>query len=415
MRDPERQNIHGNKFTVSYPDFPGFTRSPRYITMTQEMGHHDIVELYYQQVSPFILKALNTGVPVKIEWQNDKVKGTFIGYAVHATPYTAQRVERAVKITCVSASYLMKDKLSKIWTNATVSEVVTELATKYHLIPKVTSTSTRFSQISLAGHSVWEKMRELSHNIGHGLQVIGAELHFHPIDKMIDQFMTTIPVMAFLDPFTNPQSHFSTQTLSIFEADLGDFIETNPHTRSTKITAGVDPVTAKPHKTVTSPNAVGKNLRKVTKDPLFSSIETSVVSNSESVSKALAEGKAHSSRLSIPAKASGQGDPRIAPWATVEIRGTGELTDGFWVVKSATHTIHYDGRYTVNFTCLSDGLGSNKPSSTRPISAGKVPVVNLTSDTPKKPSTFRIAAKERLIVETQGGLKTASRKWVGVK
>jgi phage protein D len=415
MRDPERQNIHGNKFTVSFPDFPGFTRSPRYITMTQEMGHHDIVELYYQQVSPFILKALNTGVPVKIEWQNDKVKGTFIGYAVHATPYTAQRIERAIKLTCVSASYLMKDKLSKIWTNTTASEVVTELAKKYHLVPNVTKSPTRFSQISLSGHSVWEKLRELSNNLGYGLQVIGAELYFHPIDKMIDQFMTTIPVMAFLDPFTNPQSHFSTQTLSMFEADLGDFIESNSETRSTKITAGVDPVTGKLHKSVSSPQTVGKNLRKNTKEPLFSSIETSIVSNSASVAKALSDGKAQHSRLSIPAKAAGQGDPRIAPWATVEVRGTGNLTDGFWIVKSAVHTIHYDGRYTVDFTCLSDGLGSNKPSATRPIAAGKAPIVNLTSDTPKKPTTFRIAAKEKLIVDTQGGLKTASRKWVGVK
>jgi phage protein D len=414
MRDPERQNIHGNKFTVLFPDFPGFTRSPRYVTLTQAMGHHDIVELYYQQVSPFILKALNTGVPVQITWQNDKVTRTFIGYAVHATPYTAQQMERSVKVVCVSASYLMKDKHSKIWKNATISEVVKELAQKYKLAPVVTPSPTRYSQISLSGHSVWEKLRELANKQGFGLQVIGAELHFHPIDKMIDQFMTTIPVMAFLDPFTNPQSHFSTQTLSIFESDIGDFIETNTHTRSTKVVSGVDPVTGKFYQAVSSPNSVGKNLRKKTKDPLFSAVETSVVSGSESVAKALADGKAQLSRLSIPGKGSGQGDPRISPWATIEVRGTGDLTDGFWVIKSATHTIHYDGRYTVDFTCLTDGLGANKPSATRPVTAGLVPTVNTTSDTPKKPTTFRISAKESLIIETNSGLKTTPRKWVGV-
>ena len=132
------------------------------------------------------------------------------------------------------------------------------------------------------------------------------------------------------------------------------------------------------------------------------------------MASSLADAKAQLSRLSIPAKGSGQGDPRISPWATIEVRGTGSTTDGFWIVKSATHTIHYDGRYRTDFTVVTDGTGSNQPSATRPSTVGNSPVINLQNsiNTIKvKKSKPKLTAPSIMVSQQNAGYKTLPRRW----
>lgn len=416
MFDPERQNIFGNTFKVEYPDFPSMDRMPRYIIMHQSMGKHDVVELYYQNVSPLIIKGLQTGVPIRITWANDKVKKEWYGYTNFSKPKIAQQLERYVKVTCIGSSYVLKETESKIWTNRTASEIAEEIAKKFKLKPVVTQSKIRYGQLSMAGHSYWEKLQELAHRIGYVVHVHGTELHFHPIDKMIDQFMTSVPVLAFLDPFTNPQSHFSAQTLSSFESTIGDYVEKEYLNRSEKIVSGVDPLTGKPYQHKSSPKEVGKNLRKSTKDPLFSKVETGIVSLSQNMTTEFADAMSQLSRLSIPAKGSGQGDPRISPWSTIEVRGTGETTDGFWIVKSATHTIHYDGRYQVEFDVLTDGTGRSVSSATRPSNSGSTATVNVQdrlSRAQTKPTSTKLSSATTMISQSQTGFKTLPRRWRG--
>jgi hypothetical protein len=417
MRDPERQYRFSNSFQVSYPDFPTLTNPVRSIVIHQERGKHDIVEIYYSRFSSAYYKAIKTGVAVEISWKNDKVSEKFIGYTTDASHITAQQLNRDTKITCVGASYPLKERVSKIWTNKTASEIVTEVAKKFNLKPMVTSSSIRFAQQSLSGHSYWEKLNELAKRIGYGVQVVGAELHFHPIDKMIDQFMTTIPIMSFLDPLEGPESNIDSPTLMSFEPIIGDHIESLDYSRSTNTVGGIDPVTGNIYVSKTSSNKVGKNIRKNTKDPLFSTVESHTVIESSLMAQKLSEARAQHGRFSIPAKGVGQGDPRIAPWRTIEVRGTGDVSDGFWVVEKAEHVLHGDGRYLVEFTCLSDGTGSNKPSITRPSSAGSVPSRNITNEmsTPNKnkPTSTKLTSTSVLVNQSAAGYTTTPRRWVG--
>ena len=245
MRDPERQNRRGSFFKVFYPDLPALTLPPRSVTLIQEMGKHDIVEVYYARYSDSLIKAIKTGVPVQVSWQNDKVSGKFVGYAIDVSYPTIQKLERGVNVLCVGASYPLKERSSKIWQNKTASEIATEIANKFKLKPIVTSSTIRFTQQSMSGHSYWEKLNELAHRIGYGVQVIGVELHFHPIDKMIDQFMTTIPIMSFKDPMKNPSSSYAAPTLDYFEPHIGDYNETLDYTRTNTVVGGIDPITGK--------------------------------------------------------------------------------------------------------------------------------------------------------------------------
>ena len=416
MRDPERQGKFTNDYQVTFPDYPSFNSQPKKITLVQHINSHDVMILRFAYFNHLIVDSFKTGTPVKTYWRNDKVDKTFIGYISHVQYPTHQTLDKYVEIVCVGGSYPLKEQVSKIWVNSTASQVVTEIAKKSQLKPIVTSSTVKFSQISMSGHTYWEKCVELANKIGYGIQVLGTELHFHPIDTMIDLFMTTIPVMSFLDPFTNANAIFDVQTLEFFESKLGDFIEKSSNNRSNKVVSGVDPVTGKIYTSKSSPNKLGSSIRKTTKEPLFSKIESGVVANSDSMAKALADGKAHLSRLSIPGKGIGQGDPRISPWGTLEIRNTGTSSDGYWIVVSTKHEMTLDGKYTVEFSCATDGVGTNQPSATRPSVAGPVPAVNLSYPTAgSNPSTsYTLSATTSVIDQKNTGYSIVPRRWVGV-
>jgi hypothetical protein len=417
MRDPQVQDRLHNSFKVSYPDFPSLSQTVRSVVIHQEMGKHDIVEILYPLFNSSYFSAIKTGVPVEITWKNDKVSGKFVGYTVDVSHTIAQQFDRSVKIMCVGASYPLKERASKIWVNKTASDIALDIAKKFKLKAKVTPSNIKFTQQSLAGHSYWEKLNELAKRIGYGVQVVGTELHFHPIDKMIDQFMTTIPSMTFAYPLEHPSSKMVGPTLEFFEPKIGDFLESNDFSRTTPVVGGVDPVTGKSYSSKSSSNTVGKKLRKVTKDPLFSSVETQTVVGSSAMAKSLADARAQMGRFGISANGVGQGDPRIAPWRTIEVSGTGTQSDGFWIVSKAQHVMQGDGRYEVDFTCLADGTGSNKPTAFRPSSAGTVPIRNInhevSTNNTGKPTSTKLSAAAKMVKQTGAGYKVSPRRWSG--
>ena len=417
MRDPEIQNRYANNFTVVFPDFPGFDQKPYSLTLTQSIGKHDVIELFYSSTNASYIKTMSTGVAVEITWYNDAVSGTFVGYVSDLEYPTSSAIQKPLTITCLGASYPLKEKRQKIWKNATASEVATDIATFNKLKPVVTQSDIRFPQVSFAGHSQWQKLQELAKSVGFACQVIGVELHFHPIDVIIDKFLTTIPVMAFLDPHITPMNQFASQTLDHFETVQGDFGNFRGNTKATKVVGGVDPLTGKIYKSTSSPTSVGKNLRAKNKDPLFFDIDTSTVVVDGLSSQSFANAKAQMARLSVPGYGFGQGDPRIAPWRTVEVRGTGESSDGFWIVSNAIHTLNADGKYKVEFECVTDGSGSNKNSALRPSSAGTVPTVDLTeaiTTGTNTPTTYKLSNSAPMINQVSTGYNVVPRRWVAV-
>lgn len=418
MRNTGTQSRLSSYYSVSYPDFPSIEIQPNEVVLHQEMGKHDILELRYTLLTPFILKALKTGTPVQLTWKNDKVSGNFFGYTTVVSLPIKYQDYQETKIQCVGTSYPLKETSFKVWTNKTASQIAIELAKKAKLKPMVTPHKTIFTQQSLSGKSYWEKLNELAETIGYGMQVSGTELHFHPIDKMINQFMTTIPVLYSDNSFVSPFNNFNAPTLDAFEARIGDYLETPGELhRNTNTVTGVDPVTGKVYSSTTSPNKVGKSIRTNTKDPLFLKNKTNIVVNSSAMAKSLSEAASHLGRLSIPGKGKAQGDPRIAPWRTVEIQGTQGGGDGFWVIKKAIHSLYISGEYEVEFECRTDGVGGNKPSAFRPSSAGTVPYRNIQNDmmgnSKNKPSVTTLNSSRTLVSQGASGYKTTPRQWRG--
>ena len=170
------------------------------------------------------------------------------------------------------------------------------------------------------------------------------------------------------------------QTLDLFVPTIGDHFDTHLNSRNIKTITGIDPVTGKQYSSTSSATKTGKQLRKKTKDPLFSETLPTTNSGNKNASELIAKAKAELSRFSIEAKGNGQGDPRMAPYRTVHVSGTGQNSDGFWVIKKITHFVTFDGRYSVEFTCMTDGTQGNKASSMRPTKAALIPTMDLSDE-----------------------------------
>lgn len=407
----------GSSFKVSYPDFPSFAQGPHHIKIVQGIGMQDVIELTYTRFNSFYEKALKTGTPVLINLKNDKVSGTFYGYVVDVVSEMKQSSYSPTIIRCMGASFPLKEGGNKIWTNSTASQIIEEIAKKFKLRPVITPSPILFSQQSLVGHTYWEKVQELARRIGYAVHVYGTELHCHPLDTMIDMSMTTIPIFSHVDNYTNTYSSVLSQTLDSFKPRIGDFFNKDSYNRTEKNVVGIDPQTAKITSSIIKPNGVGKNLRLTTKDPLFSQSLPGVMSGSAAMTEAVTKAQAQLSRFSLTASGTGQGDPRVAPYRTIEINGTGPATDGYWIINTVTHFLVSDGRYSIDFTCMSDGTGFNKTSSTRRSEAGPAGLRNVAAEmatgTLNKKTYTKLSAQVGMIKATDSGFKITPRTWVG--
>ena len=413
------QQRYGTSFTVSYPDFPTFEVIPQWFTLKQSAGNHDIVEIAYGSFNPFYLKCLKTGVPIKLSWKTKNASQEFVGYVYNVTQLTQSTLTRNIIVTAVGTGMHLKEGGAKIWVNKTASEIVKDIAKELKLVPKVTDSKIRFSQQSLNGHTRWEKVKELAHRIGYVAQISGVELHFHPIDKMIDVFATSIPVLTHFEPDVNAGLFYDSQTLDMFRPTVGDLSELSGQTKKDKVISGINPVTGKSFTKKSTPSSVGKNVRETAKGAksLYTQIIPTRVTENAEDAKAMADAFAQLGRFSVEAEGSGQGDPRIAPYRTIEINGTGDVTDGFWIVTEAEHHVQFDGRYTVDFKVKTDGTGKNLKTAFRPTKAGAVPTRNIAMELSNgikvKASPANLSAKQKMYKQTQTGSKVTPRKWVG--
>lgn len=411
------QNRYGTNFEVTFPDFPTFRQVPQWFRITQEQGKQDVIELSYGSFDPHFQKALKTGTLFKVKWNTKYAKNEWVGYVYNGDNITQATVKRNFLLRGVGASFPLKEGGNKIWKNKTAPEIVQDICKQHKLKAVVDKSNVRFGMQSLVGTTKWEKVQELANRIGFHAHISGTTLYFQRIDKLIDQFMSVIPVMSYNDGTIQPDIVFEAQTLDHFKAKVGDLLELGDYSKKDKVIHGIDPITAKSHTHTAKPTKVGKNVRTNVVEALFKEVSTAVVAETKSLAKELAEGLAHLARFSIHGEGKGQGDPRIAPYRTIEINGTGSDTDGFWVIKRVEHFVTYDGRYTVDFTCMSDGTGKNKSGSFRKTQASIVPTrdvaYEMATGGKQAPSTPTISSRQPLVSQTRGGFKTTPNRWVG--
>jgi hypothetical protein len=135
------------------------------------------------------------------------------------------------------------------------------------------------------------------------------------------------------------------------------------------------------------------------------------------MAKTIADGQAQLSKFSVKASGAGQGDPRVSPYRTIEINGTGDTTDGYWVITKCMHFLSVDGRYQMEFECMTDGTGKSKSSPTRPAIAGVIPIRNVMDELKNgvqiKPTRSTLIKPTIMSNETNTGFTVTKTRWVG--
>jgi phage protein D len=417
MSEQGTQVRYSTSFTVSFPDFPSFDLNPRLVNLKQARGLQDLLTIVYPVYSQQYMDALHTGVAVKLSWSNEKGGGDWYGYVYSVHPDVNQSLDRPLIVKCLGAALGLKEGGTKIWTNKYASDIVTEIAKQFKLSPKVTPSKIFFSQQTLYQHTYWEKIQELAHDSGYVAQLIGTELHFHPLDRMIDQSMGSSPILEYKELVGEPKSAIEGATLDNFVLSAGDFSANKQGNKRVKTIAFVDPLTGNLSTSSSDSSKTGRALRGNSKAPLFSeNLHSTMVAN-KPMAEAMAFGAAQLDRYTHSGSGLAQGDLRISPYKTVQIKGVGPQVDGPWVITEVTHYIDHVGAAKSDFKCMADGSAVARMDAFRTENNTQIALRNLeyeiTNQVQSKPTDTRLVGSTIMVNETDGGFVTAPRRWAG--
>lgn len=368
----------GTTTSVLFPTLPSLSQQPMRTQLYQEEGAHDLLVLQFRATHENWFRVLKTGVPIHFTWSQSPFKNNWIGYVSYVSKQVSGQTEQIMEVHCVGASFPLKERVSEVFENSTITQAVETIVSKFGFKFIGDPHPLVFEQLVIAGHSYWEWIQEQAKRIGYGVLVDGMSFIFKPLDKLIDYRITSVPVFSMMGKGVSGGVMYNDRTLDSFVVLNGEYVE-NPHAlRTVKAVGGVDPITGTTFYSAKSPKDVGINLRQSVSDVLFSEIRAEQVAHSHQAAESLSEGAAHNGRLNMPAKVKGQGDPRLKVFAPVVIRGTGDLTDGYWVAKKIKHMFSRNGNYQVELTISTDGSGLTNRTSQRQDTGTVVGVVNLT-------------------------------------
>ena len=365
------------KFEVVYPTLKSIKIQPTEITLTQRQKKHDVMVLEYHSTSTKNAKLLKTGVPIKFTWKQGSRKSEWLGYVTSVQRKGGAQKAKPMKVYCVGSSYVLKQKKTKTYKNKTVTEVAAKIAKANGLRFVGENDNRRFPHLSISGHSQWEWLHEQANRIGYAMYVKGTDLVFRPIDKLLDEQSSNTALFQLWDPDIPRMLNQIDRTLDKLDVMTGENLEDTEHTRGVKQVGGVDPVTGKSFTSRKSPVDAGSALRVNVSAALFDDFHQGHVVHSKKDAKHAALASAQLARFNLPAKAYGQGDPRVRPYQLIYVEGSGSQTDGFWLVKEAIHKFVYGGSYTIEMHIATDGTEENRDTATRRSDKTVVGTVNL--------------------------------------
>lgn len=409
----------GTTYSVEFPTLPSLSFLPRRVELIQEPYCHDVLIMEFGQTSPKWFELVKTGVPIKFGWKQGSLSKTWVGYVSFIKKNVEGSRSQIMEVHCIGSTFSLKESATKVFLNKSIPEIVKEIVTDYGFKFVGEDNNVKFEQLAIAGHSYWEWIQEHAKSIGYGVLVENMTFYFRPLDKLIDQNITNVPVLSMNTKQWGIGNEALDRTLDSFKVINGEHVETRGNMRTNKQLGGVDPLTNEVIISISSPDAVGENLRAISNDVLFNEVDSSKVSNSQETAEVLSEGSAHLGRFNMPARVTCQGDPRIRPFAPVLIQGTGNLTDGFWIAKEVKHMFAMIGDYQIEMKAAIDGIGYDTKFSRKDGIQSPAGVVNLTEAIS---GNNQISSNEKVVLnglkptmlEANQGYKRTPVKWSNI-
>lgn len=353
---PWLKSRQGNNYTITFPTLPSLQVKPTDVDLYQEKMSHDILQMKFNNVSTTWYSLLKTGVPVLFTWQQGDKSSSWTGYVSGVSTQTAAQTKRVLQVTCVGASYVLKNRASRVWRKKTVTDVARSIAKEFGLEFKGDPSKRQFAQLSMTGQTYWQFLQEQAKRIGYIFIVQNTTMFMYPLEKYLTRSTATAPVLGMEYPYFAANLKAFDRTLDSFNVLKSDYIDSKDALYTSKNTSGVNPVTGKVLKSTASPTKTSAT-RALAPTPLFIDFSNEVVTDSR-MTKQAAEDLALGAKFAFPAAARGQGDPRIAPYKAVYVIGTSEDTDGYWAVSKVHHKLNIAGFYEVDLSLVTDGVGA---------------------------------------------------------
>lgn len=367
----------GTFFIAEFPTLPSLTAQPRRVDLYEAQRTHSILKMEFSAESPLWFDSVKTGAPVKFSWTQDTLSRAFIGYVSDVSKIDAPERQTSMVLTCVGATYPLKERVTRVFKNTTIPQAIQEVVEEFGFKFISESHSQTFDQLVIPGTSYWEWIQEQGRRIGYGVVVDRMNFIFKPLDRLIDMNFSNAAVLSMGDKTVPFNTQYLDRTLDYFKVVTGDNVQDTENVRAVKNVGGVDPITGVPFMASKSPDEIGTKLRSDVSDVLFNEYRTERVVNAQVDATTAATDTAQLARFNIPARVKCQGDPRISPFGSVYINGTGSLTDGFWVVREAHHMFHKVGDYIMELSVATDGLGETAQSLFRTRGTNLSGTVNL--------------------------------------
>ncbi len=407
-------------YKVLFPTAPSLKALPSSVELKQEKGCHDILTIKFKRPSLLWFEVLKTGTPVVFTWNQDGVVNSWFGYVSVVSKQTASQVEQDFKVICVGTSYVLKAKSQRVFKNSTITEAAEKIAKEFNFRFVSTPTSRKFETLSMTGQSYWTWLQQQAQRIGYVCFVKNGVMYFTTADKLMDMFISNSAVLQAEPNATASDTKLLDRTLDSFTILNSDYLDHDilPQ-RTARVTSGVNPVTGQIFGAKSAPNKRGSGFREKETPVLLAAYSEEVV-HSSTLAKHAAYEEARAVQFSTVAQVIGQGDPRIHPYSTVLIKGTGTETDGYWITASVTHTFYHTGQYSIEGKVLSDGLGKTIGTAVRRPDGNPHGTVNLTGAALSSlranstlPPIMSLKARVPILVESQQGFSQLGTVWSG--
>lgn len=310
------------------------TAGPATLAINQQEYMHDIATMTFWGGN-VDADSLTSGTPVLVTFGRPLVKRTFYGYVNHASrtnnalsTVSSLTDRNAVTVTCVGASWTMKQQGTRSWYNYTSSQIVQEVADLFGLAADIIPTSTVWASRQMAGRSYWRFCVELAKEIGYTFACNGVQLIFRPRQTNPSALQS---LAALYDYGTDPYS------VPVFTPVVGATSPQGGQLANRKL-AGVNPRTNQVVFAEVSGDPGPTALGSKPVVPVFDIIEHCTV-NSQEEANALTEGAGALNQLYITANATAVGNPLISQCSLVYLRNANGGQNGLWYVQKAAHTL----------------------------------------------------------------------------
>ena len=334
--------------------------NPHDAQITQEEYTHDIA-VFNVWAGDVTSNSLLSGTPMSAAWGSSFAMRHFYGYVNHAERLTNMKkstnlIQRnALQVVCVGASWFMKQKDNRSWSNYTASQVATEIGQLFHLdTSQIVSHSTVWPSLQMAGRSYFDFLAMLGKRIGYTFYVNGISLMFKPRQTNPNNLGS---LAATYDIRNNPSS------MPIFKPQVGATSPAGGQLANRQI-AGIDPRTTQPVLSVTSGSPASSKLGNAVPPPIFSYIHHETA-DSQAVANAYSTGAGALNQMFITADAEAVGNALVSQGSTLYITGANGAQDGLWWTTKAVHRLGAV-QYTMDLCLGRDSMGATTSLSVLP-------------------------------------------------